>query len=795
MSETMPDRSTLSRDEKLALLARLARQKERAARAFPLSFAQQRLWFLDRLDPGNHANNIFRAVTWSGPLDAEALRRALAEVVRRHEALRTFFPEVDGEPQQKVALATDFPLPVEDLGSLPPVEGRRRARELAEAESRRGFDLAEGPLFRARLVRLAAAEHVLFLAMHHMVSDGWSMGLLFHELTVLYRAFAAGLASPLPEPAFQYPDFAAWQRERLTGERLAGELAWWRERLAGFPDYLELPGDHPRSAAGSFRGALETFVVTPELSEGLRTLARDAGATPFMVLLAAFETFLYRMAGQDAFLVATNVAGRNRTELEGVIGFFTEIVLLRARVSRDVSFRELLAWVRRDALDAQAHQELPFERLVEELQPERHLSHNPLYQVLFVLQNVPGGGAVELPGVRLGHLPLERGLAKLDLTLEVVESGGAFSGYFEYNTDLFEAATVARMVECFLELLGGIVAGGADRPVGELALLTPEQRQRALIDWNPRFSGAPGLVPERISEQARLTPDAPAVLFGDGALTYGELEAGANRLARALRRLGVGPDSRVGVCLERSLAMPMALLGVLKAGGAWVPLDPTYPQERLAVVIEDTAMPVLLTTRDLAANLPAGSARIVCLDDPGFAASEEPSAPGWEIHPEALAYVVYTSGSTGRPKGVGVPHRSLANHAAACAERYGLGPADRALQFTSISFDITSEEIFPTWLAGGAVVPRPPGLFPTIPELHALIVRHGVTVANLPTAYWHEWVSELVRSGERPPAPLRLVVVGTEQALPERVAEWLEVAPGVALDQRLRAPPRPPSRP
>ncbi|MEA2603268.1 MAG: hypothetical protein QOF89_4260 [Acidobacteriota bacterium] len=784
MNEPMTDRSTLSRDEKLALLARLARQKERAARAFPLTFAQQRLWFLDRLDPGSHANNIFRAVTWSGALDAGALRRALAEVVRRHEALRTCFPEVDGEPRQKVAPAADFPLPVEDLGSLPPAEGRRRARELAEAESRRGFDLARGPLFRARLVRLAADEHVLFLTLHHMVSDGWSMGLLFHEMTVLYRAFAAGLASPLPEPALQYPDFAAWQRERLTGERLAGELAWWRERLAGFPDYLELPGDRPRLAGGSFRGALETFTLAPELSEGLRTLARGAGATPFMVLLAAFETFLYRMTGQDAFLVATNVAGRNRTELEGVIGFFTEILLLRARLSRDVTFRELLAWVRRDALDAQTHQELPFERLVEELQPERHLSHNPLYQVLFVLQNVPGGGAVAIPGARLGNLPLERGLAKLDLTLEMMEHEGVFSGYFEYNTDLFEAATVSRMVECFLQLLGGIIdgstAGGADRPVGELALLTPEQRQRALVDWNPRFSGAPRLVPERVSEQARRTPEAPAVLFGDGeALTYGELEAGANRLARELRRLGVGPDSRVGVCLERSLAMPMALLGVLKAGGAWVPLDSSYPRERLAVVIEDTGMPVLLTTRGLAPNLPVGDARIVCLDDPGFAAGEEPSAPGWEIHPEALAYVVYTSGSTGRPKGVGVPHRSLANHAAACAERYGLGPEDRALQFTSISFDITSEEIFPTWLAGGAVVPRPPGLFPSIPELHALIARHGVTVANLPTAYWHEWVSELVRTGQRPPAPLRLVVVGTEQALPERVAEWLEVAPGV----------------
>ncbi len=777
MSEPMADRAALSREEKLALLAHLARQKERAARTFPLSFAQQRLWFLARLEPENHANHIFRAVVWRGPLDADALRRSLAEVVRRHESLRTTFPEVDGEPRQKVAPAADLPLPVEDLGPLPLPEARERARGLAEEESRRGFDLTRGPVFRARLLRLAAAEHVLLLSMHHIVSDGWSMGLLFRELTALYRAFAAGLPSPLPEPAVQYPDFAAWQRARLTGERLAGELAWWRERLAGYPDYLELPGDRPRPAGGSFKGAVEPFEVPLALSERLRALALREGSTPFMVLLAAFETFLHRISGQDAFLVATNVAGRNRTELEGVIGFFTEILLLRARLDGGLTFRQLLSWVRQDSLDAQAHQELPFERLVEELQPERHLSHNPLYQVLFVLQNLPGG-AVELPGVELAGLAVERGLAKLDLTLEMAERDGIFAGYFEYNTDLFDRATVARMAGNFLQLLAGI-ADGTERPLGELPLLTPQERRRALGEWNPRFTGAAGLIPERVAEQARRTPGAPAVLFGDGALSYAELEAGANRLARALRRLGVGLDSAVGLCVERSLEMPLAMLGILKAGAAWVPLDPSYPRERTAMIAEDAGIQVLLTTRGLAANLPAGSARVICLDDPDFAAGEDPSAPGWEIHPEGLAYVIYTSGTTGRPKGVGVPHRSLANHAASCAERYGLGPQDRALQFTSISFDITSEEIFPTWLAGGAVVPRPPGLFPTVAELHGLIERHGVTIANLPTAYWHEWVSELARTGGRPPAPLRLVVVGTEQALPERVAEWLEIAGGV----------------
>ncbi|HEX3131789.1 MAG TPA: condensation domain-containing protein, partial [Thermoanaerobaculia bacterium] len=681
MSETLKATSELSREEKLALIARLARQKERSARSFPLSFAQQRLWFLDRLEPGNHTHNVFRAITWSGPLDVEALRRGLSEIVRRHEALRSTFPEVDGEPRQKVSPAAELPLTVEAVDDL------AHARRVAEEEARHGFDLGRGPVFRSRLLRVSAEEHVLLLTVHHIAFDGWSMGLLFREMTVLYRAFSEGLPSPLPEPAVQYPDFAAWQRERLTDERLAGESAWWRERLAGFPDYLDLPSDRLRPAGGSFRGAMESFVIPADLSEEVRVLARRAGATPFMVLLAAFNLLLFRISEQGAFLVGTNVAGRNRTELEGVIGFFSEILLLRAKINPAAGFLDLLDWVRSDTLDAQAHQELPFERLVEELQPERHLSHNPLYQVLFVFQNVPGG-VIELPGLKLGGLPLERGFAKLDLTLDMLERGGVFAGFFEYNTDLFDRETVARFSGHFVQLLRGAVAD-PNRAVGELPILSEEERRRTLVDWNRLFEGSPKLVPERIAEQARRAPEAPAVLFGDGVLTYAELEAGSNRVARALRRLGAGLDTPVGVCLERSLTMPMALLAVLKSGGAWVPLDPSYPKERLAVIVEDTRMPVLLTTRDLAPTLPAGDAEVVCLEDLD---GEDESDLRIDIPSEALAYVIYTSGSTGKPKGVGVPHFSLANHASACAKRYGLRPEDRALQFTSISFDITSEE-------------------------------------------------------------------------------------------------------
>jgi amino acid adenylation domain-containing protein len=784
MNEPVKDLSSLSREQKLALLARMARQKERAVRTFPVSFSQQRLWFLDRLEPGSHAHTIFRAVTWHGPLDPEALRRAVSEVVRRHEALRTVFPEVDGEPRQRVMPAADLPLPLADLSLLPREERSRRARTTAEEEARRPFDLAAGPVFRARLLRLGEREHVLLLAMHHIVSDGWSLGIVFREVTALYRAFAAGLPSPLAEPELQFPDFAAWQRERLSGERLDEELAWWRERLAGFPAVLELPTDRPRPAAGSYRGAVKGFQVAPATSEALRSLARREGCTPFMLLLAAFEVLLARCSEQERFLVGTNVAGRQRTELEGVVGFFAETLLLRASVDRGGTFRELLARVRQDTLEAQIHQELPFERLVEDLQPERDLSHHPLFQVSFVLQNTPGG-VVELPGVTLGSLPVERGLAKLDLTLEMGERDGVFSGYFEYNTDLFEPETIARLADRFQRLLDA-VAADPDGRAGELPLLSAEEGSR-LEAWSagPPLR-TPGITPlpvhRAFEESARRAPSAEAVAFGGEGLAYAELDRRANRLARHLRRLGVGPEARVGLLLERSLDMPAALLAVLKAGGAYVPLEPGHPPDRLAFLAEDSGMRVLLTQESLAGRAPA--APIVLSLDGGERPweTETPEAPEVlpepELHPESAAYVIYTSGSTGRPKGVVVPHRALANHAAAIAARYGLAPEDRVLQFASLGFDIAGEEIFPTWLAGAALVLRAAGLFPSFPELERRIDEEAITVANLPTVYWHEWTAELARAGARPPEPLRLVIVGTEPASPARAAQWTELAGG-----------------
>jgi amino acid adenylation domain-containing protein len=783
MSTVEPSTEGLSRREKVALLERLERQRPSAARTFPLSFAQQRMWFLDRLEPGNPANNIFRAVTFQGDLDAAVLARALSEIVRRHAALRTVFPTVGDEPRQRVTPTereAELALPRVDLSALPVALRATAARELAGREARHAFDLALGPLFRAALVRLDASEHVLFLGFHHIVADGWSLGLLYGELTTLYRAFVSGRPSPLPDLALPYPEFSVWQRERMAGERLRAELDWWREEIGEAATVLELPADRLRAAVESFRGDLERFALPTSVERGVRALGRESQATLFMTLLAAFEVLLFRYTRQPSFLVGTTVAGRHRPEVEEVIGFFANTLLLPAGLAGDPTFRELLGAVRRSTLAAYGHQELPFESLVLALQPERDLSHNPLFQVMFALQNLPEQG-LSLPALTISELDVERGLSKLDLTLDLTDSTDGIAGYFEYSTDLFEAATIARMRGCFLTLLAGIVAA-PDRPLSALPLLDRAERERILFGWNPTGYALPPSVPERIAAQARRTPEAPAVLCGDERLDYADLDSRANRLARYLRRRGVGPDTRVGLCLERSLGLAVALLGILKAGAAYVPLDPDYPRERLALMIEDTGMPVLLTVSPLASRLPVEAVAGVAGDGPALLlldaegeriALEDAADPDWEIQGEGLAYVVYTSGSTGRPKGVGVPHRALANHAAECAQWYGLGPSDRVLQFTSISFDITSEEIFPTWIAGAALVPRAPGLFPSFAELEALLDRHGVTVVNLPTAYWHEWASELHRLERRPPPSLRLAIIGTEQALPERLAEWL----------------------
>ncbi len=643
----------------------------RGAAALPLSFSQQRLWFLDQLEPGSFAYNLAGALRLEGPLDVAALRQVLDEIVRRHESLRTTFVGGDGEPVQVVAPPAPFPLPVVDLAGLPAAPREAEAARLAAAEARRPFDLQRGPLLRLSLLRLAAWEHALVTAMHHIVSDGWSLGVFSRELGTLYRAFAAGEPSPLPEPPLQYADFAVWQRRWLSGPLLAAQLAWWTQQLGGAPAVLELPLDRPRPPVRGYAGARLSSPLGGELERRLEAVARRLAVTPFMILLGGFATLLARYGGQTDVVIGTPVANRGRAELEDLIGFFANTLALRADLHGDPSFEELARQVRETALGAFSHQEVPFERLVDELRLERNLSHSPVFQVMLAYQNLPAS-ALELPSLTLSPLDFESGRAQFDLTLTVYPEADSPLARLEYAAELFDAATAARLLAHLQNLLAGIADDPARR-LSELPLLAPaEQRELLAAGEGVAMETSGVLVHQLFEATVARQPGAVAIRGGGETLTYGELNARANRLAHHLRRLGAGPESLVAICVERSPAMLAAMLGVLKAGGAYVPLDPAYPADRLAWILEDSRAAVLLTERDLALDLAAESAE----NPVPLAAPENP------------AYVIYTSGSTGRPKGVAVRHRGAVNFLTSMAARPGLDSADVMLAVTTIAFDI-----------------------------------------------------------------------------------------------------------
>jgi len=576
----------------------------------PLSFAQERLWFLDRLQPGSAAYNLAGALRLRGALDAAALRRSLAATTRRHEALRTVFAESGGRPVQRVPAAADPPLPGADLSRLDPAGREAAARRAAEAVARAPFDLAVGPPFRARLLRLGSDEHLLVLAMHHVVGDGWSTGVVLRELAALYGALAAGAPSPLAPLRARYADFAAAERERLRGEAVDAEVEYWRGRLAGLAP-LELPTTHPRPAAQSFRGATHRFRVPAEVAAGLAALGRAEGATLHMTLLAAFAALLARYSGAEDVAVGSPVANRDTEEARALVGLFVNTVVLRVDLSGDPPFRELLRRVRATSLEAYAHGGLPFEKLVEAIRPARDLGRNPLFQVMFALQDRaadPGRAA----GVSLELEPVDTGTSKLDLTLFLAqERDGALSAALEYATDLFDPRAAAALAGHYGELLASAARDPANRVSG-LGLLTPGERARVLAEWNDTRRAVPAAcVHDLFTAQAARMPDAVAVRSAGDTLSYAGLERRSAALARLLRARGVGPEVRVGVCLERGTGLLVGLLGVLRAGGAYVPLDPSYPRERLAYVLDDARVPVLLTEAALAAALPAHRADVV----------------------------------------------------------------------------------------------------------------------------------------------------------------------------------------
>ncbi len=736
----------------------------------PLSFAQQALWFLDRLAPGRPTFNVSAAVRIAGPLDLGALDRSFGEIVRRHESLRTTFAEAGGIPAQVIAGTSDARTDVVDLRHLPPMDRAAEADRLASEEFRRPFDLARGPLVRARVLRLDDREAAVLLTMHHIITDGWSFGVAAGELAAIYDAFRDGRPSPLADLPIQAADFARWQHQWLRGPALDGLVAYWTGQLAGLRP-LELPTDRPRPASRSGRGEVRPFELPADLSRSLIELGRREGVTPFMTLLAAFQTLLHRYAGQDDVAVGSPIANRNRSEVEGLIGYFVNMLVLRGDLSGDPTFRELLARTREAALGAFEHQDLPFDRLVEALHPRRDPSRTPLFQVMFVLQNnqMPDVGRQELTmapfAVRGGT-----GTAKFDLTLAMVEADGRLAGSFEYDTDLFDPATIEAMVGHFRGLLEGVAADPGTR-VSDLPIGTEAELAEVTATWNRTGADFPrdACVHHLFESQAGRTPDAVALARDGRELTYRELDDRASRLARRLAGRGVRPGVAVGLLVDRSFEMAIGILGVLKAGGAYVPVDPSYPAERMALMLADCSSPVVLTQTHLAARLPGDRADVVLLDadDDG----DKGVLPTSVLTADA-AYVIYTSGSTGAPRGVVVPHRGVVNHAIAAGRLFGLGPADRVLQFSSISFDIAVEELFPAWGVGASVVLRGDDGQLDPSEFTAMVDRERITVLDLPTAYWHAWTAALASSGTGLPGSLRLVVVGGERALPAAFEAW-----------------------
>ncbi len=781
----------LSQTEKRSLLKDLLRARrgaedqERIPRRslpgpWPLSFAQQRLWVVDRLEPDSAAYNLPYALRLRGTLDVAALRAGLDALVARHETLRTVFAEQGGSPVQVVHPAAPVRLVELDVRGLPEAEREAEAARLAAEEALRPFDLARGPLLRCTLLRLADTEHVLCFTMHHIVSDGWSRRVLVREISALYAAFSGGEEPRLPEMPVQYADFAVWQRERLGGPVLEDQLRFWRDALDGAPPLLDLPTDRPRVADGSPRGAVRSFAIPARVAEGLRELSRREGATLFMTVLAGWQALLRAYSGQEDVVVGTTVAGRARVETEGLIGFFVNMLPLRVDLSGDLTWAALLGRVREAALGAYSHQEVPFERLVEALSVERSLAHTPIFQVTFDLESAAAGDSLALGA--LAAEPFETGVvaAKFDMELSLRDGGDALLGSLLYRADLFEADTAAGMVAQLETVLEAMAADPARR-VSELSLLRGDERARVLHAWNATAQDFPDdlCLHELVAAQARRTPGAPALVFEGRPLAYAELDAGANRLAQLLRRRGVGPEARVAISLEKGPEMALAVLGVLKAGGAYVPVDPAYPAERLAYVLADSGAALLLTQARLADRFAASGVPVLALDALGAELDDAPDqAPGSGVAPDNLAYVIYTSGSTGQPKGVGVPHRAVVNLATDMAVRLRLRPDDRLLQFASLSFDVSVEEIFTAWTAGAAVVLSRGELFAP-GELRRTVERERITSFELPSAFWAEWTRELREGGLGVPESVRFVRVGGERVAPERLREWARL--GVPL--------------
>jgi amino acid adenylation domain-containing protein len=705
----------------------------------PLSFYQQGLWVLSQLMPGTSLYHVPKVVRLAGKLDVAALKRTLDYLVERHESLRTSFATTDGVPMQVVSKRLELELPIVALSELGEPERESETQRLLREEVRRPFDLVQGPLIRALLLRLGEQEHILLITLHHIITDGWSIGVMHREFMALYEAFASGQPSPLPELKIQYPDYAVWHRQWFKGEVYESQLAYWKNQFKTLPPALELPTDHARpliQAHKAFRGSKRKLTLSRELTQKLRELCQKEESTLFMALLAAYQVLLHRYSGEEDIVVGSPIAGRCLAETEGLIGLFVNALALRVDLSGNPSFRELLARVKEVALGAYAHQDLPFETLVKELQPDRTLARNPLFQVMFVLQSEPIP-TLELPGLTVSQVQVDNVVANFDLTLDAIERNDQLECLFESNADLFDDDRITRLLGHFQNLLEGIVAKPQTR-LSDLPLLSESERHQLLVEWNDTRSDYPAQssVQALFEEQARAMPEATALMFGDETVSYAELNRRANQMAHYLMVQGVRAESRVGICLERSPALIIGVLGILKAGGAYVPLDPGYPPPRLSFILADAGVTLLLTKKQLEPSFQDQKTRTIYVDELAeqIATCDE-TDPRKDIGADNLAYVMYTSGSTGKPKGVAVTHRNIVrlvkntNYA-------NLTRDEVFLQFAPISFDASTFEIWGSLLNGARLALMPPGPA-SLDELGSALKRYQVTTLWLTTGLFH----------------------------------------------------------
>jgi len=734
--------------------------------AFPVSPGQERIWFLEQFQPDTPLFNIPIAIRIQGHLDTPLLEQVLHQIIRRHEILRTRVDLQNYKPVQVVASELPLKMAVVDLTGLPPAHRETEALRLATDEAQRPFNLKSPPLLRVKLVRLAPVDHVFVLTVHQIVFDAWSLAIFFRELASLYERGRTGQPADLSGPAIQYADFAVWQRDRLR--TLARELAWWKRHLGGRLPVLELPTDRPRPQVQSYRGAIESLLLPAALQEPLEELRQREDATRFMALLAAFQTLLHRYSGQEQILLGSPVAGRNLKETEDVIGPFANTVVLCADLSGNPTFRELLGRTREAAVNAYAHQEAPFESVIEELQPERNLAHAPVVQAMFALERAPLE-SLDWPRLKLTPLTVHSGATRFDLTLRLIEHSSGLTARMEYNSDLFDPSTIQGMLAHFRVLLEEIAADPGRR-LSNLPLLTETERHQLFADWN-RIETAPQRdqpLHALFEAQAARSPEAVAVVSGDRQLTYRKLDEDANRVAHHLKKLGVQPETLVAVCLERAPEMLVGLLGILKAGGAFVPLDPAYPKERLDCMLEDSRVPIVLTQRKLLEFLPRRGRRCVCLDaEWKLLARESAEQPDVTLSPGNLAYVIYTSGSAGKPNGVQIPHRAAVNFLHSMRREPGLSAEDSVLAINPLSFDMALLELFLPLAAGARVVLSTREEVADSAQLAAKIAGAGITVLQATPATWRL----LLDSGWRCDRGLRLFSGG--EALSRDLANQL----------------------